>query len=140
MREVSIEDITKAGRAGDTICWDCENSLGGGKCSWADPTRQEPVEDWVAVQTPNGYCVYACPLFKRNSYGCGMYRTADDYILDLEISNQNLKHQVDVLKRNSWWEVCNTLRKSNRKLSAVAKKLKSDLDDAEWMLTVHHGE
>lgn len=133
MNDVSAEDAIKAGRT-DTICWDCANAMRGG-CSWADPERQEPVDGWSAVKTTAGYRVYACPEFDRCGYGCGRYRTADDYILALEIAVQERKKQLAKLK--------NTPNLLRRKCASQEKKingLQDRLDDAEWWISCHCGE
>lgn len=126
MTEISIEEAIKAGHT-DTICWDCANACGGG-CSWADPSKQKPVKGWTATKTSNGYCVHACPEFIRETYACGRYRTADDYILALEIALTERKTQLARAKR-----VPGLLRKKNA-------NLKKALEKEQWQLQVHMSE
>lgn len=123
MYDVSIEDALKAGHT-DTICWDCKNAMRGG-CCWTDPDQQKPVDGWAAVETDNGYIVHACPEFIRDSYGCGRYRTADDYILALEIGLTDRKRQIARLKKTP-----DNLRK---KVARLTKQLDAEL----WQATVH---
>ena len=136
MKEVSVADAIKAGRT-DTICWDCKNACGGGGCSWTEPKLQKPVDGWVAEETANGYRVIACPLFKRETYGAGMYRTADDYILALEINDTNLKRQVNNLKKTLWWKEIHKLRRINREIQLMNKQLQKKLDAELWQAEVH---
>lgn len=79
--------------------------------------------------------VHACPEFVRETYGCGRYRTADDYILALEIAVQERKKQLAKLK--------NTPNLLRRKCAQEKKKingLQDRLDDTEWWLSCHCGE
>jgi hypothetical protein len=147
MNYVSVEDALKAGRT-DTICWDCNHAfdLRGG-CSWADPKQQKPVDGWAATETDNGYCVHACPNFSRCSYGAGRYRTADDYILALEIANNDKSEQIVKLKKTLWWKVVNklrcTVRKKNNEISALSyqvREMECDLNKELWWANVHCGE
>ena len=126
MEDVSVEDAIRAGRT-DTICWDCKNAMRGG-CSWADPERQKPVDGWVATETKGSYIVHACPKFIRECYGCGRYRTADDYILALEIALQDRKRQLARAKN-----IPGLLRKKNA-------RLKKELDSELWFAEVHMSE
>ena len=135
-----IKDAIDSGHEGETICWDCQNALGGGNCSWADPSQQKPVEDWVAVKTPNGYCVYACPLFKRCSWACGRYRTAEDYILALEIANKDRRRQIAQIKGNSWYGTVIKCRETIREKNLQIKKLKQDIAAEECWLSTHYSE
>ena len=70
-----------------TLCWDCKNA--GGGCSWSKEFK--PVKDWEAKKAGDSFTVIKCPMFNRESYGFGLYRTADDYIIALETENRNLK-------------------------------------------------
>lgn len=130
MSQVSIDDAVKAGRV-DTICWDCKNALRGG-CSWSDPEMQKPVEGWAAVKTTNGYIVHGCPKFIRETYGCGRYRTADDYILALEIAVTERKKQVARIKRTP-----DLLRKKNASLTRKNEELNNELINELWHTQVH---
>lgn len=130
MKDVHIEDALKAGHT-DTICWDCKNAMRGG-CSWADPDCQQPVPGWAAVETDNGFVVHACPKFVRDTYGCGRYRTADDYILALEIGLTDRKRQIAKLKKTP-----QLLRKKNEKLVQRYENLASKYDADMWHASVH---
>lgn len=64
-----------------TLCWDCENALGG--CSWSDHWKHEPVKGWTAVRRDlrikeggevESYRVIQCPEFVRDSTRGGQYR------------------------------------------------------------------
>ena len=107
----------------------------GGGCSWADPDRQTPVKNWVAEKTTNGYIVHACPEFIRETYGCGRYRTADDYILALEIGMTERKKQLARLKKTP-----GLLRKKNASLTKTNEKLQDMLDREMWQINVHMSE
>ena len=133
MEDVSPEDAIKAGRT-DTICWDCKKAMRGG-CSWSDPERQQPVDGWTAVKHGESYVVHACPEFVRETYGCGRYRTADDYILALEIAVQERKKQLAKLKNTP-----NLLRRKCARQEKKINGLQDRLDDAEWWLSCHCGE
>lgn len=98
MKDISVGDAIKAGRT-DTICWDCKKAMYGG-CSWTDPEIQKPVEGWTATKNSKGYLVRECPLFDRGTYACGMYRTADDYILALETALDNTKNTLTRVKKS----------------------------------------
>ena len=130
MKNVCVADAIKAGRT-DTICWDCKNACGGGGCSWVDPKRQSPVDGWVAEETSNGYKVIECPAFKRGTYGGGMYRTADDYILALEIEVTDLKKQIENLKKTLWWKYIHKIRSANRELQLRIKRLGERLEELD---------
>jgi len=130
MNNVCVADAIKAGRT-DTICWDCKNACGGGGCSWTDPKQQSPVTGWAAEETAHGYRVIACPLFKRGTYGAGMYRTADDYILALEIEVTDLKNQINNLKKTLWWKYIHKIRCTNRELQSRNKRLEERLEELE---------
>jgi len=106
-----------------------------GGCCWSDPERTEPVKDWVATKTTLGYIVHACPEFDRETYGCGRYRTADDYILALEIANQERREQLAKLKRTP-----GLLRKRNANLIKKNKVLQDKLDAELWQICVHMSE
>lgn len=125
MNDVSVDDALKAGHT-DTLCWDCKNC--GGGCSWSDPELMKPVEGWAAIETREGYRVCACPEFVRETYGGGRYRTADDYILALEIGLTDRKRQIVRLKK-----VPDNLRK---KINRLTKQLNAEL----WQATVHMSE
>ena len=133
MTETSVEDAIKAGRT-DTICWDCANACGGG-CSWSDPERQTPVKGWTATKNTNGYIVHDCPKFIRESYGCGRYRTADDYIFALEVGLTERKKQLAKLKKTP-----GLLRKKNASLTKKNEALQSALDKELWQIQVHMSE
>lgn len=56
-------------KAGDTLCWSCDNSTNSHKCCWA---AGEPRSDWEATptriqnQTKHGtpsYIVHKCPSY-----------------------------------------------------------------------------
>ena len=126
MKEVSVQDAIKAGR-NDTLCWDCKKACRGG-CSWADPTKQEPVEDWVATKTDHGYVVHACPQFDRETYGGGMYRSADDYILALEIAVTERNHKIENIKKTSWYRYAHKLACNNRVMSMKIKELEKQIE------------
>ena len=130
MNQVSIDDAIKAGHR-DTLCWDCKNAMRGG-CSWADPEQQKPVDGWAAVKTSLGYIVHACPKFVRETYGCGRYRTADDYILALEIAVEERKKQLARLKKTP-----ELLRKKNANLTRNNEQLQEKLDAELWLAEVH---
>ena len=121
MESVSVEDAIKAGRT-ETICWDCKNAMTGG-CRWADPELAAPVEGWEATEKDGGYIVHACPEFDRCTYGFGRFRTADDYILALEIALTERKTQLARLKK-----VPNNLRKKNANLQQKNKELQDQID------------
>lgn len=74
-----------------TLCWDCGNACNGG-CSWS--RCLEPVKGWEAKKTADSYVVKHCPNFKRETYGFGQYRTADEYIGHLEGENNRLKRKL----------------------------------------------
>lgn len=133
MEDVSVEDAVKAGRT-DTICWDCAKAMRGG-CCWSDPELTVPVEGWTASKTSMGYVVHACPEFERCGYGCGRYRTADDYILALEIGLQERKKQLAKLKNTP-----NLLRRKCASQARKIEKLQDKLDRNEWWLSCHCGE
>lgn len=133
MNQVSVEDALRAGHT-DTICWDCAKACRGG-CSWADPELQKPVENWTATKNTNGYIVHDCPEFIRETYGCGRYRTADDYILALEIAVTERKKQLARLKRTP-----GLLRKKNALLANKNEKLQNILDKELWQIQVHMSE
>jgi len=133
MEDVSVEDAIKAGRT-DTICWDCKNAMSGG-CSWADPEVAEPVAGWVATKTKDSYIVHACPKFDRCGYGCGRYRTADDYILALEIALQQRKVQLAKMKK-----MPDSFRKLNASLKRKNAELQDQIDREQWWLSCHCGE
>ena len=98
MKDINVGDAIKAGRT-DTICWDCKKAMYGG-CSWTDPEVQKPVDGWTATKNSKGYLVRECPLFDRGTYACGMYRTADDYILALETALDNTKNTLTRVKKS----------------------------------------
>lgn len=129
MQDVSVDDALKAGHT-DTICWDCKNATNGG-CCWTDQSQQKPVEGWEAEETGNGYRVITCPEFKRCTYGGGMYRTADDYILALEIKVTDLKHQIENLKKTLWWKQVYKLRCLNKELQFRIKRLGERIEELE---------
>ena len=116
MKDISVGDAIKAGRT-DTICWDCKKAMYGG-CSWTDPETQEPVEGWTATKNSKGYLVRECPLFDRGTYACGMYRTADDYILALETALENTKNTLARVKKSY-------------------KKIKTQINYLNWQNEVH---
>ena len=126
MKDVSVEDAVKAGRT-DTICWDCKKSCNGG-CSWSNPEQMKPVEGWTAIKTGFSYTVYECPEFIRETYGCGRYRTAEDYILALEIGLTERKQQLVRMKKTP-----NRLRE---KIVTLKKQLNREL----WQAEVHMSE
>ena len=126
MESVSVADAIKAGR-NESICWDCKKALTGG-CCWTDTDIQKPVPGWTAQETPAGYLVHDCPRFVRETYGYGRYRTADDYILALEIGLRNEK------QANA---------KSKKAILAARSKnkiLRDKLDRLTWYLNVHNDE
>ena len=129
MEYVSLDEALKAGR-NDTICWDCANAMNGG-CTWANPIEQKPIEGWMAEETDMGYRVINCPEFKRCTYGCGRYRTADDYILALETRVTEQKRQIASLKKNMWWKTAYRLRCEKRKLSLMVTELREKLNALE---------
>ena len=129
MKQVSVDDAIKAGR-NDTICWDCQKAMNGG-CCWTDPKQQKPVNGWTAEETDAGYRVIDCPEFKRGTYGGGMYRTADDYILALEIKVTDLKHKIENLKKTLWWTHVHRLMCQKRELQLRIKKLGDKLEAME---------
>ena len=59
-----------------TLCWDCENATGG--CCWSE--KLIPVNGWWAEEFNGGTYVVDCPLFKRDSYGGGQFRTYEEYM------------------------------------------------------------
>lgn len=126
MKDVTVGDAIKAGRK-DTICWDCAKAMRGG-CCWADPDQQKPVKDWVAIKNSKGYVVHACPLFERETYACGTYRTADDYILALEIEVTRLRDSIARLK------------KVQAPLRRKIKKMENMIADLTWQNEVHMSE
>lgn len=131
MKDVSVEDAIRAGRT-DSICWDCKNAMRGG-CSWTDPEQQKPVKGWEAKETDIGsYIVYSCPEFKRCTYACGRYRTADDYILALEIAVKERKTQLARLKKTP-----DNLRRQNAAYKKKNNMLQNKLDAELWYATVH---
>ena len=129
MKEVSVQDAIKAGR-NDTICWDCKKACRGG-CSWSDPAKQEPVKDWVATVSDHGFVVHACPEFERETYGGGMYRTADDYILALEIAVHERNDKIEHLRKTTSWNYAHKLACNNRKLAQEKKELERKVKDLE---------
>ena len=91
--------------------------------------------------------MHACPNFSRCSYGAGRYRTADDYILALEIANNDKSEQIVKLKKTLWWKVVNklrcTVRKKNNEISALSyqiREMECDLNKELWWANVHCGE
>lgn len=130
MKDVTVEEAIKAGHR-DTICWDCKKAMCGG-CSWSDPEQTKPVEGWNAKKTGSGYLVYSCPLFDRDTYACGRYRTADDYILALEIGLEERKRQLAKLKN-----LPDLLRKKNSKLMKQNENLVEKIDAEMWWAEVH---
>lgn len=80
-----------------SICWDCGRSTDG-SCPWAQ--RFEPVEGWTAEShmmpgtrtTPAtvAYKVLRCPLFTRDSYGCGMFRIGSKEAEKFELALQGV--------------------------------------------------
>lgn len=124
MQQVSVEDAMRAGRK-DSICWDCSKAISAG-CSWSKPELGVPVDGWTATKTRIGYIVHDCPEFDRCGYGCGRYRTADDYILALEIANQERKKQIARLKC-----VPNNLRKLNAQYKRKIEKLEARIEELE---------
>ena len=132
MRDVYVQDAIKAGR-NDTICWDCKKACRGG-CSWTDPKKQEPVKDWVATLSDNVFVVHACPEFDRETYGGGMYRTADDYILALEIAVTERNAKIDRLRRTTFWKYGNKLARECLKLRKEKKELEKRVDELEMYI------
>lgn len=130
MREISAEEAISAGHT-DTLCWDCKRALKG-ECSWSDPYQQSPVEGWKAEKTSVGYRVVTCPEFVRETYGCGRYRSHDDYILALETALTTRKKQVAKIKN-----LPDLLRKKNAVLKRKNEKLNDELMKFEWFYTVH---
>ena len=61
-----------------TLCWDCANAVPDGVrgCSWS--LRFKPVKGWEAetdkVHESATYTVLSCPMFERDSFGCGISR------------------------------------------------------------------
>lgn len=121
METVSVTDAIKASHT-DTLCWDCQKALNGG-CSWSNPEQQKPVNGWTAKETSTGFCVSECPEFVRGTYGSGMYRTADDYIIALENRLMTMTTQMQNLKKTLWWKHVNKLRCQNRELQVRIKRL-----------------
>lgn len=76
-----------------TKCLDCKNATGG--CSWSE--KLEPIKGWKAEARPEGYFVNSCPQFVRDSYGGGLYRTADEYIKSLIASNEHRATEIRLL-------------------------------------------
>lgn len=132
MKKVSVQDAIKAGR-NDTICWDCKKACRGG-CSWSDPAEQKPVKDWVATMSNHGFVVHACPEFERETYGGGMYRTADDYILALEIAVTERNEKIDRLRKTMFWGYAHKLACSNRKLAQEKKELEHKVKELEMQI------
>ncbi len=101
---------------------------GGGGCCWADQEKQEPVKDWVATATEDGYCVHACPEFVRSTYGFGRYRTAEDYILVLENKVQDqefaILHQREIVRKARA-----ALLKANKLNKALKKRISLTLEE-----------
>lgn len=72
-----------------SLCWDCANATKGWKCPWAS-SKHEPVPGWEADSTivnmrikgvvypTESFCVNACPLFERDSYGGGLYKSEEE--------------------------------------------------------------
>lgn len=133
MNDVSVEDAIKAGRT-DTLCWDCKKAMVGG-CSWSDPERQKAVDGWEAVKHGESYVVHACPEFVRETYGCGRYRTVDDYILALEIAVQERRVQLARVKKTP-----ELLRQKNKSLTKANKEMRHQLTRLQWQISVHEGE
>ena len=79
----------------NTLCWYCGKSCRGG-CSWSKEFK--PVKDWEAIKKDGSYCVILCPEFERNSYGFGLYRTAEEYIDHLERVNAHRAKEIRRLK------------------------------------------
>ena len=133
MSEVTVEDAIRAGR-NDTICWDCKKAMKGG-CSWTDPERQQPVKGWTAVKSGFSYTVHDCPEFVRDTYGCGRYRDADDYILALEIAVQERRKQLARMKKTP-----ELLRRKNASMAKKMKTMQEQIDRMMWQIVVHEGE
>ena len=126
MASVSVEEAINAGHT-DTLCWDCKNAMRGG-CSWCNPDIQKPVKGWKATPTDVGFVVHTCPEFVRDGYGCGRYRTADDYILALETAMTQRKMQIARLKK-----IPDKIRAKNAKLTKA-------LDKEMWWAVVHNSD
>ena len=133
MSGVTVEDAIRAGR-NDTICWDCKKAMRGG-CSWADPERQQPVKGWTAVKSGFSYTVHDCPEFARDTYGCGRYRDADDYILALEIAVQERRKQLARMKKTP-----ELLRRKNASMAKKMETMQEQMDRMMWQIVVHEGE
>ena len=131
MEEVTMPDLERAGRT-ETICWDCGKACRGG-CSWSDPLSMKPVEDWVATKNGSGYVVHACPEFERETYCYGRYRTADDYILALEIAVTDRKHQIAVLKKrpSAYRKLIENQQKQIEKLTMLNTQMQQKIYELE---------
>ena len=125
MKNVSLKEAVDS-KGTETLCWDCANALHGG-CSWTDPTQQEPVKDWKAIETDMGYRVISCPQFVRNTYGCCRYRTAEDYIEALEDAVRSKTQQVQNFKKTLWWKKINNLQRKVKETQALNGELREEI-------------
>ena len=130
---IDIGDAIRAGRK-DTICWDCKRACEG-SCSWSDMERHQPVEGWTAEKTSMGYCVHDCPLFIRETWAAGNYRTAEDYILALETMLDNERTKLNRAKK-----YVAVTRNTYLKLKGQYKALQDKYKELLWHLRVHMGE
>lgn len=75
----------------NTLCWDCENCIGG--CSWSKDFK--PVEGWKAEAVTNSdnsdtYFVHECPQFKKGNVKVNI--ESDGFVrLTYAIINQMVK-------------------------------------------------
>ena len=121
---MKLRSRTFNAQAGKRFAGTAKKRVGGG-CSWTDPEQMKPVNGWLAQPTKDGFCVYGCPEFERDTWCIGRYRTAEDYNLALEIRLTDTRNALKKAKKTP-----DNFRKM------LIKKQKQ-LDELMWHASVH---